>query len=203
MKLRHGVFVFLSILALVISGAASSALCSDMHIIFDPPSPPTTITTYLLLQDNAPLTVSWTTCNQPGFPSKAGYTACLGFTNLTGGTINKLALEFTVPNTIPPNPLVGQTLDCTTTGLNLTDNTCPSGTLSAGETADLAFFGGEPVPNMNVFFIGETGVDLADLPPFTVTPNPTPEPDTWLLFPTGLAILGLWGFRRWNLGSVI
>ncbi len=180
----------------LVSLSARGAAATDIHIIFDPSQPPQQGNFNLIVSDNVEYTVNWVTCNQAGFPSTSGFDACIGFINQTNQPLTSFAFQFTVPSS---GPLVGQTLDCSTNGVNLTINNCSIGeTLTAGEVVSALFTGGTPVPNNTLFFIGETGVGLSDIQsvPFGVTAGTTPEPASVMLLVTGLATLGLWGQRR-------
>lgn len=185
----------------LLAAAAMATSMSDIRIIMDPGIPAPMQGSFNILQSpGVDYEVNWVTCNQAAFPSAAGYDACIGMINDTGAPISTLAIGFTVPNTNPASPLVGQSLACSTDGVNLTSNTCPSiASMGAGDDIDATFTGGAPIPfnppTLTAFFIGETGVPLADMAnvPLTVTvaAAPTPEPAALLLVATGLLLVGL------------
>jgi hypothetical protein len=203
MKMSYSRLFQLCLVALVISmfavGAAADTM-GDIHIHMDPATPPKQGDFNLIESSTTSYLVNWVSCTEPGFPGTV-YDACIGFINQTGAPIDGIHIGFTVPTS---GPLVGQTLDCSTDGVNLTANTCANGAmLAGGEDVDAVFSGGQPIPNNTLFFIGETGVSLADMAnvPLTVTGSATPEPSVGLLFWTGLLMLGVIFGRRCARGS--
>jgi hypothetical protein len=111
----------------------------------------------------------------------------LAFLNETGGSINALNFSFVVNEA-----MVGQTLGCANLpgDSHLTSNNCGSvtGPFTLGETVSASFFGGDPIPDLSAFFIGETGVALADAPTLGIE---VPEPASLTLLASGMGLLGL------------
>lgn len=195
------------ILAFAVLGfaiAASADVMPDIHIVFDPAVPvsPSMIgNLYVVQTPGTPYSVSWLNCSAySSFNPAPNFDACLGFFNNTGAPLTGFDISFTVPSTGPGSGLIGQPVNCSTLGPNLTGNTCPTGTLSAGENVDVSFFGGAAVGNETAFFVGEDGVACGNpsdglvcssLPPTTVADDSAPEAGTLVLFGTGLIMLGL------------
>ncbi len=176
---------------------AASAMATDIRIIFDPSTPATLGNLYEINQPGVQYGVSWVSCSDySSFNPAPSYDVCLGFFNNTGQPITALDLSFTVNSYLAG---LNQTLDCATSGNNLVDNTCsPSGTLTAGESVNVDFFGGAAIPNSTAFFIGENGADYYLLPTVTIT-EPVPEPSMLSqLIPAALGVLafGWWSERR-------
>jgi hypothetical protein len=180
------------------------AMADDIHVIFDP-QPPVQIISGdfgLIKQTGTSYLVSWVSCDNPAIDDAtiAAQQACLLLVNETGAPITDLNLQFTVPPTVPgqpASPLVGQTLGCDSIDQFLTSNTCGgvTGTLTAGQLVSFDFSGGAPIPINSIFFFGESGVDLADAPPLTIT-VPTPEPGTLALMLAGLLAVCLAVFYK-------
>ena len=174
--------LLLVLCTLVFSGAA---LADDIHVIFDPQ--PATIGDFnLITTPGVDYEVSWVSCSSAGIP--AGFStddACLAFLNETGGNINALNFSFVVNQA-----LVGQTLDCSNLSgdPHLTSNSCGSvgGAFTLGETVSASFFGGDPIPNLEAFFID--GVSLANAPTVGIE---VPEPTSLTLLASGMGLLGL------------
>lgn len=189
------------------AGAAAASSISDIRIIMDPGVPAPAQGNFNILQStNTQYLMNWVSCNpkvDPGFPDT--YSACIGIINETGAPINTIAIGFTVPKTPPGNVLVGQPLACSTSGVNLTSNTCPPLTsMTAGEDVDATFTGGQPIANNTLFFIGEDGVSLANMAnvPLSVTATATAtagEPSELVLLAMDFLVFGLmceWWRRR-------
>ncbi|MGH9395830.1 MAG: PEP-CTERM sorting domain-containing protein [Terriglobia bacterium] len=195
MKVLRIVLLCAIVLSFALAAAADGI--PDIRIIFDPMPLDPAVQLADIISAGTPVSVPWQSCSNAGIPaSVSGETACLALANLTGGPITALNFEFTVPAS---GPLVGQTVDCVNADSFLTDNNCPAGTLTTGQLVDITFSGGTPVPNDTDMFFGANAAGLTDFsqfPPVTIT-DPTPEPSTLLLIPTGLLILGLgWSWRR-------
>jgi len=159
--------LLLVLCTLVFSGAA---LADDIHVIFDPQ--PATIGDFnLITTPGVDYEVSWVSCSSAGIP--AGFSA--------------LNFSFVVNQA-----LVGQTLDCSNLSgdPHLTSNSCGSvgGAFTLGETVSASFFGGDPIPNLEAFFIGEDGVSLANAPTVGIE---VPEPTSLTLLASGMGLLGL------------
>lgn len=191
-----------AILAFAIAAAGDGI--PDIHIVFDPavPAAPGFNNLYVIQSAGVLYSVAWLSCGAYStFNPAPQFDACLGFFNNTGSPVSDFDISFTVPGTGPGSELIGQPVNCSTLGPNLTDNTCPTGTLSAGETADIGFFGGTSVPNETAFFVGEDGVACANpsdglvcssLPPAIIADDSAPEPATGILLLSGLmAVAGL------------
>ncbi len=176
---------------------AASAMATDIRIIFDPSTPATLGPLYELSQPGVQYNVSWVSCSEySSFNPAPSYDGCLGFFNNTGQAITSLDLSFTVNSYLAG---LNQTLDCATSGDNLTDNTCsPSGVLTTNESVVVDFFGGDSISNSTAFFIGEDGADYSLLPTVTIT-DPVPEPSMLSqLIPAAIGVLafGWWVERR-------
>ncbi len=199
-------FQRLLLVVILVCGFAAAGLAdnTDMHIVFDPPTAsPQYQNLYTISSPDTVYPVSWLSCSAySGFNPAPNYDACLGFFNNTGTELSSFEISFTVP---PDSVLVGQPLNCTTSGPYLTDNAgCPTGNLYGGENVNISFFGGESLTNGTVFFVGEDpiacnnpsdGLTCTSLPPTSVN-DPAPEPGTLLLFlPSVLLVLGL-AWRR-------
>lgn len=200
MKYLRVLLLAFAVLGFAMAAAGDSV--PDIHIVFDPSIPAIPGSLYIIQTPGTSYTVSWLNCSAySSFNPAPKFDACLGFFNNTGAPLTNFDISFTVPSTGPGSTLIGQPVDCTTLGPNLTDNTCPSGNLTAGEVVnDISFFGGTPVSNETAFFVGEDGVACdnpsdglvcSSLPPTTVADASAPEAGTLLLFGTGLMVLGL------------
>jgi hypothetical protein len=175
----------------MISGAA---FADDIHVVFDPSTPIMAGSFGLITQTNTPYLVSWSPCSSPGIDNQviAQQQACLLFLNETGAPIKDLQFSFTANEA-----LAGQTIGCDSVDEFLTANTCGAvqGTLSPGELVTVNFFGGQSIGTNMAFFFGETGVDLADAPPITIS-VPTPEPGTLVLMLAGFAVVAFSLLRK-------
>ena len=115
--------------------------------------------------------------------------------NLTGETINSLSLIFTGA------PFPGQVPSCDANGQDNVPSvflvvTCQQ----VGNTYVLDFAGGPGVPTGTDFVLFEEGEDPAAFQG-TGTVTVTPEPDSILLFSTGVMFFGLFAFWKSRLAS--
>lgn len=200
-------FLHLTFLVILVCGFAV-ANETDIHIIMDPGVTPSMLgNLYELDSTNTEYNVTWLNCSAySSFNPAPSYDACLGIFNNTGASLSTFEISFTVPSSGPGSELAGQPITCSVSGVNLIDNTCPSGNLVAGDTYTVSFFGGTPIANETAFFIGEDGVDCDNaagsllcttLPAMGVTADPTPEPST-LAFLLEAGLLGgvVMGLKR-------
>jgi hypothetical protein len=178
------------IVALLCIATAGAAFADDIHVIFDPQIPQAG-PFGIIQQNGVNYTSEWESCNTLGIPQAfAGQQACLAFINETGADITALNFSFTVNQA-----LVGQTIGCDNLpgDTHLSSNTCgsvqtgPDGFV-LGQLVSVSFFSGDPIPNNFAFFIGETGVALADAPTVGIE---VPEPSSLTLMAAGMGLLGL------------
>jgi len=193
----------LLIVPLALLAFASPTWANGLGVILDPPSTPVVLPTgsfYDITPGNFLFLVTWGSCSQPGMPSAfSGDAGCMILANDSGGPITSLSLIFTVNGALD-----GLDLSCTNPlgDPHLSSNTCSdlSGPLVSGDTVDVTFFGGTPIPgstplNTSFFYIAETGVPYTSLPMFGVS-VPTYDPSTLVLLATGMAFLAMGAFRR-------
>lgn len=172
---------------------SSVASADDIHVTLDPSTPIVSGSYDLILAQGTAYSVTWVSCSDPAFIGTGlqGDQACLAFINKSSAPIAELNLTFT--------NLVGldnQTVTCDNLDSYLTGNSCASvPTIQAGGTYSFDFFGGDAIGNGLAFYLGETGVSLADMQadPWSVD---VPEPGTLVLLLAGLGALFLFGFRR-------
>jgi hypothetical protein len=178
------------IVALLCVATAGAAFADDIHVVFDPQIPEAG-PFGIIEQNGVNYTSQWESCSTTGIPQAfAGQQACLAFINETGADINALNFSFVVNQA-----LVGQTIGCDNLpgDTHLSSNTCdsvptgPNG-FTLGQLVSVTFFAGDPIPNNFAFFIGETGVDLADAPTVGIE---VPEPSPLTLLAAGMGLLGL------------
>lgn len=214
--MKHLRLFLLSFSILAFAAVAAADSIPDIHIVFDPAVPlqPGPVNNLYVIQSADTLySVSWLTCGAySGFNPAPQFDGCLGFFNNTGAPLSNFDISFTVPATGPGSELIGQPVNCSTLGPNLTSNTCPTGTLVANETVEIGFSGGAAVPNEAAFFVGEDGVACANpsdglvcssLPTAIIADDSAPEPATGILLLSGLlAMAGLGAAmnlkRRWS-----
>jgi hypothetical protein len=178
------------IVALLCVATAGAAFADDIHVVFDPQIPQAG-PFGIIQQNGVNYTSQWESCNTTGIPQAfLGQQACLAFINETGAAINALNFSFVVNQA-----LVGQTIGCDNLpgDTHLSSNTCdsvPTGPdgFTLGQLVSVTFFAGDPIPNNFAFFIGETGVDLADAPTVGIE---VPEPSSLTLMAAGMGLLGL------------
>jgi len=135
-------------------------------------------------------------CTPFGLTGPRGDYGCLIINNLTGSTITSLNLSFDAP-------IEGQTASCDSAGQNgLTSVLNPTATCGQtvqtpnGLVYQLDFAGGTGVPNGNDLVIFEEGAAPGDFVGGMATVGIAPEPDSLLLFSTGVMMAGLYMSRR-------
>jgi hypothetical protein len=186
MKFLLRVLFILALFCAFTSHARASAI--DFHsTVLDPP-PFCPIATDCFIFDNAPFTATFSgdQCGDLNLPND-GTTACFFGVNSTGEDITTLSLVFTGTTGLgiatcdnasvppgPPSPIFGNPL-CS----------------SSGTTYSFTFTGGDILPDQG-FIIFEDGAPASDLGTATVQLLATPEPDSLLLFCTGLVMAGLY-----------
>ena len=178
----------------VLMALASPAWAGSINIIFDP-QPPQVGNFYIIDQQGVGFQVAWGSCSQAGVPQALqGDDACMLFINESGAPITDINLTFTVPND-PGNPLIGSEFSCTSLDAFLSSNSCPGGTLQAGQTVTADFFGGMSVGNFSAFFLAENGIPVDDLPPGSVQAAAF-DPNTMAQLAAGMALLAAFAMRR-------
>ena len=191
MRYLRAVLLGFSVLSLAITAAADGIPGADFIYHFDGGA---VGTIFLIPAPNSPVTVSFGACMGAGFSSTDG---CLTLQNDSGVTLKSFSVTFTVNSFTASQPVTCQSDNFT--------SDCPATTPASGDVT-LEFFDGNVPTNSPTTFISgasminvlEEGIDPSDFPPMIVTgfPDPTPEPGTWLLFSSGLGMLGLYGLRR-------
>ena len=194
------------IVPVVLLALASPAWAGGLTVIFDPlipPPPPSSGPYYIVTPTGGPYTVSWSDCSAFGlqYTAPALYTylmnnagssptACMGFMNGTGATINFLDLNITTS--------VSQPVTCTTLDQTLNNSECVQNT-----PGELDFFGTLGIPysyppptgtGLTQFFFAEIGVSASDIS--TTVQVPSYDPSTLMLLATGMAFLAMGGLRR-------
>jgi hypothetical protein len=139
--------------------------------------------------------LSTAACNSVGInlgPNATPY-GCFVLSNFSGQTIDSLTLHFLLA------PLDDQPAGCDSQG----QSGLPSGldvvSCTNNEATgfyDLIFGGGPGVPTGNNLIVFEQGADPADFQGGNGTVGVTPEPDSLLLFSTGVMMAGLYMSRR-------
>ncbi|WP_433974541.1 hypothetical protein [Tunturiibacter lichenicola] len=190
MKYLRAIFV----LALF-CGFSSLALADDIDFHMSVLDPPQQLN-YTSIDNTDPFAVSFSAC-----PQIIKATACFTGFNDTNTTFTSLSLVFD-NSTNPKDPsdfinfLNGQTPTCDTTpALSLFGSSSCS--LNEAETQYLlSFSGGSGIAPGQFFFIAETGPTAAAFGTGTGVVGITPEPDSLLLFATGVMMAGLFFFRQ-------
>jgi hypothetical protein len=121
-----------------------------------------------------------------------GTFGCFVGDNLTGATITSLMLTFDAP-------IEGQTASCDNGGqgnLQSALNVVSCGLNQDGTKFLLNFAGGAGVAPLGDIIVFEEGADPADFTGGTGVVGITPEPDSLLLFSTGVMMAGLYMSRR-------
>jgi hypothetical protein len=114
---------------------------------------------------------------------------CLVINNVTGATITSLNLTF-------DGPIEGQSASCDNAGQDgLASALLVTSCTTTPTQYILNFAGGTGVPNGSDLIVFEEGAAPSDFMG-TATVNPTPEPDSLLLFSTGVMMAGLYMSRR-------
>jgi hypothetical protein len=181
-------YIRLILIAAALCIFSGAAYADDIHVILDPQAP-TSGDLNLIQSIGVNYTVNWTSCSDAVFANTgfAGDNACLAFLNQTGAAIADLNFGFTVNAA-----LVGQTIACDNapgdTHLDSNDCSATPGPFVLGQIVNVAFFGGDPIPNNYAFYIAENGVALADAPTVGVE---VPEPASLTLLASGMGLLGL------------
>jgi hypothetical protein len=139
--------------------------------------------------------LSTAACNSVGInlgPDATSY-GCFILSNFSGQTIDSLTLHFDLA------PLGDQDASCDSQG----QSGLPSGLDVVSCTKDeangvynLIFGGGPGIPTGSNMIVFEQGADPADFEGGNGTVGVTPEPDSLLLFSTGVMMAGLYMSRR-------
>lgn len=144
--------------------------------------------------------LSTAACNSVGInlgPDATPY-GCFILSNFSGETIDSLTLHFSL------GPLGDQDASCDSEG----QSGLPSGldvvSCTKNEASgfyDLLFGGGPGVPTGSNLIVFEQGADPTDFQNGSGTVGVTPEPDSLLLFSTGVMMAGLYMSRQiWTTG---
>ena len=142
-------------------------------------------------QTLSPVAISADQCAPFGLTGPTGLYGCLIINNLTGNTINSLSLSFA------GDPLGNQVASCDSQGQNGLASVL--NVVSCGEVNgayQLLFAGGTGVPNGSDLVVFEEGADPNLFEDGTANVGVTPEPDSLLLFSTGVMMAGLYMSRR-------
>jgi hypothetical protein len=136
--------------------------------------------------------ISVGSCAPFGLTGPEGLFGCLIINNLTGKTVTSLNLAFAVAP-------IGQEASCDAGGQDgLPSVLNPTG--SCGAQVDgfynLTFSGGAGIPNGNDIVVYEVGAAPDLFTEGSVSVGVTPEPDSLLLFSTGVMMAGLYISRR-------
>jgi hypothetical protein len=162
----------------------------DFHMgVLDPSFPilPTTD-----IQNTSPFPVTFGGC--PGFIPATG---CFEALNDTGQTITSLTLTFansTSTNPTDPDVLNGQDATCDTTPIFVGSSTICG--LNGNGVYDLLFSGGNGLAPGAFFILYETGPNPDAFGTGSGVVGVAPEPDSLLLFSTGVMMAALFVFRR-------
>jgi hypothetical protein len=139
--------------------------------------------------------LSTAACNSVGInlgPDATPY-GCFVLSNFSGQTIDSLTLHFLL------GPLSDQDASCDSQGqsgfLSGLDVVSCTNNESTG-FYDLVFGGGAGIPTGHNMIVFEQGADPADFQGGNGTVGVTPEPDSLLLFSTGVMMAGLYMSRR-------
>lgn len=186
-------------IAAIICAFSSVALANDFAINWNDP--------YSNYNSTIISSEGVTTTFQLGYPNPDGQGCpadqavsssdlCAAFYNETGVTLTSIELQFTVAD-VTNNPLIGQSIGCTSGGTSLfaANNCSDYSSLTSGEMVTLFFTGGNWSPDATLF------LDLSSLPGSTGPSdfgNPSvtvgvPEPSSLLLLVAGLGFLALFG----------
>jgi hypothetical protein len=176
-------------------GFSSLALADDIDFHMSVLDPPQQLN-YTSIDNTDPFAVSFSAC-----PQIIKATACFTGFNDTEQTFTSLSLVFD-NSTNPKDPndftnfLNGQTPTCDTTPAASLFGTATC-SLNPEETEYLLnFSGGSGIAPGQFFFIAETGPTAAAFGVGTGVVGITPEPDSLLLFATGVMMAGLFFFRQ-------
>jgi hypothetical protein len=164
--------------------ARASAI--DFHSTVLDPDPTCFSSTFCLINDETPFTAVFSTaqCNQLRLPGITDDDGCFFGVNATGQAITSLTLTFT--NTTGLGTL---TCDSASNPVGLPDPIFSIASCTpSGPTYTLLFTGGVLEPGQ-AFTLFESGAPPADLGTDTAQLLSTPEPDSLLLFSTGVMML--------------
>jgi PEP-CTERM motif len=174
----------------------SVASADDIHVTLDPETPASAGVYDLIQAQGTAYSVEWVSCQSSPMFAVAGLgndTGCLAFVNISNAPIAALDLTFT-----DVAGMDGQTVMCDNLDGYLTSNNCasvaPNGIVN-GDTYSINLYGGTAIGNQMAFYLGETGVSIADLNQDMWSVD-VPEPGTLVLLLVGLGALFAFGFRK-------